>query len=84
MIARDRVCLSNIQSLDSRETNESPFGLNLVTLIDEDVSFHKGIHELLYIAEKKDVYFGINEVQVSMPKSESMLEVDIHLLMSSK
>jgi hypothetical protein len=66
-----------IQRVDSGETNESPFGSNLATPVDGDAFFHKGIHERLDIAEKKGDYFGIDDVQLGMAKSEPMLELDI-------
>ena len=49
----------------------------MATPVDEDAFTHKGIHELLDIAEGKSDYFGTGEVQLGMEKSESMLEVGI-------
>ena len=49
----------------------------LLTPIDEDEFFHKGIQELLDIAEKKSDYFGTDEVQLGVEKSESILEAGI-------
>ena len=49
----------------------------MATPVDEDGFFYKGIHELLDIAEKKVDYFGTDEVQLDMEKSESMLDVGI-------
>jgi hypothetical protein len=49
----------------------------LATPIDEDAFLHKGIHELLDIAENKGDYFGIDEVQFGLAESESMLEVNM-------
>jgi hypothetical protein len=56
----------------------------LATPNDEDAFFHKGIHELLDIAETKGDYFGTDEVQLGLVKSESVLEVDFKLLDESK
>ncbi|KAF8817085.1 hypothetical protein BYT27DRAFT_7333009 [Phlegmacium glaucopus] len=63
-----------IQRIDSGETNESPFGSNLATPVDEDAFFHQGIHERLDIAEKIGSYFDTNEIQLG--KVKSVLEVD--------
>ena len=48
------------------------------TPIDEDAFFHKGIHALLDISEKKSDYFGTDEVQLGVEKSESILEAGIN------
>ena len=64
-----------MQRVDSDETNESPFGSELTTPVDEDVLFHQGIHERLDVAEKVGGYFGTDEVQPAMVKL--VLEADV-------